>query len=441
MKMRHIGFGILAMVTLAAYGQTGPVVPISGYPRTKTIYAKELFMVAAPSNSIPGNPTLHTNYAIAGEDLFPALWNLLGPGTNSFVGPRGLQGSQGSSGAQGQQGAQGPQGPQGPAGATGAQGPQGPPGSILTNAPDASFGRVTISNPIPANCVVTGPVIPGWPIVPTTTNTLVCVDPSSISWAGTTPSILTSPTNMTLGVGSNATFYVSAGGTSPLAYHWQTNGVWALDGGLLSGSLTNALTFTAVPLGYSNASVQCIITNTYGSATSTVAVLTVTNGTGGGANVLQDSVSIADTTYSETLYNWHYYAAPFIASNSYTLSSISIPAAQQGTPTVSVQMQIWSDGAGLPGAVLPGGSGVTNAMPTAPATIGDWSFGGFSCAITSGAKYWIVCYLPDYASPGNDVVWYATQATGFVEEHADTPPTWNASSVPTIRLGFKTYGR
>ena len=83
------------------------------------------------------------------------------------------------------------------------------------------------------------------------------------------PVILVQPQSQAVGVGSNATFAVTAGGTPPLSYQWFLNGTNALTGAtnfsfaLNSAQLTNAGTY----------SVQ--VTNSFGSVVSSNAVLTV----------------------------------------------------------------------------------------------------------------------------------------------------------------------
>lgn len=84
---------------------------------------------------------------------------------------------------------------------------------------------------------------------------------------GVAPSILSSPTNLTLRPGSNATFAVSATGTQPLAYQWQFNGTNIIPGAtssaytVLNAQSTNVGNYAAV------------VTNAFGSITSASARL------------------------------------------------------------------------------------------------------------------------------------------------------------------------
>ena len=84
------------------------------------------------------------------------------------------------------------------------------------------------------------------------------------------PYITVHPASQTVAVGSNATFRVSAGGTSPLKYQWRWYGT------NLPGATTNVLALTNVqPV--KAGPYFAVVTNAYGAATSSVAVLTVTN--------------------------------------------------------------------------------------------------------------------------------------------------------------------
>ena len=75
-------------------------------------------------------------------------------------------------------------------------------------------------------------------------------------------------------VGTTATFTVTATGSAPLAYQWRFNGTNIPNGGNVSGAATTNLTLANLQL--TNAgNYSVVVSNTYGSATSGVAVLTV----------------------------------------------------------------------------------------------------------------------------------------------------------------------
>src|SRR5208283_5717638 len=92
------------------------------------------------------------------------------------------------------------------------------------------------------------------------------------------PVIITQPiTNLAIAVSSNATFKVTAVGTGPLHYQWQTtNGINLVNGSHISGATSNVLNFIQAQTTNSN-NYQVIVTNIAGSVTSSVAALTVTN--------------------------------------------------------------------------------------------------------------------------------------------------------------------
>ncbi len=84
------------------------------------------------------------------------------------------------------------------------------------------------------------------------------------------PAISSQPQSQVIQSGSNVTFSVSAYGTDPLAYQWLFNGT------NIQGAMANSYTITNVQ--FTNAgNYSVFITNILGSATSSVAVLTVTN--------------------------------------------------------------------------------------------------------------------------------------------------------------------
>jgi hypothetical protein len=84
----------------------------------------------------------------------------------------------------------------------------------------------------------------------------------------TPASILANPASITNYSGLTVSFNVSANGTLPLHYHWYKNSAPV-------GPDAATYTFTAQYPADNNASIQVIVTNNYGSATSTVATLTV----------------------------------------------------------------------------------------------------------------------------------------------------------------------
>ncbi|MBA4386695.1 MAG: hypothetical protein C0404_01870, partial [Verrucomicrobia bacterium] len=83
------------------------------------------------------------------------------------------------------------------------------------------------------------------------------------------PAITAQPANQSVFAGQTATFSVSANGTGPLAYRWQTNSV------TIAGATNLFYTTPASTLANSGTGYRVIITNSFGSVTSSVATLTV----------------------------------------------------------------------------------------------------------------------------------------------------------------------
>ena len=88
------------------------------------------------------------------------------------------------------------------------------------------------------------------------------------------PFILSQPTNMTTLAGGNVAFSATVIGASPLGYQWQQNGTNLANGTGISGAATTNLTLTGITAN-STTNYALVITNVYGSVTSSVATLNV----------------------------------------------------------------------------------------------------------------------------------------------------------------------
>ena len=88
------------------------------------------------------------------------------------------------------------------------------------------------------------------------------------------PYCLIQPSNQTVTATGTATFSVTAVGLLPLGYRWQFNGTNLPAATNVSGTASNMLTLTGVTVGNAG-NYRVIVTNAYGSATSSVATLTV----------------------------------------------------------------------------------------------------------------------------------------------------------------------
>jgi glucose/arabinose dehydrogenase len=88
---------------------------------------------------------------------------------------------------------------------------------------------------------------------------------------GVAPSITLQPASQTVPVGQPATFTTSASGTAPLAYQWERNGA------PIGGATGTSYTLSSPQAADDGAQFRCVVTNGFGMATSSAAVLTVTS--------------------------------------------------------------------------------------------------------------------------------------------------------------------
>jgi Immunoglobulin I-set domain/Immunoglobulin domain len=90
-----------------------------------------------------------------------------------------------------------------------------------------------------------------------------------------TPSLsVTAPQSQTNYAGKNVSLNVTATGTAPISYYWQKGGVNLSNGGAISGATTNTLSIAPAATNNSG-NYQVIATNSSGSVTSSVAVLSI----------------------------------------------------------------------------------------------------------------------------------------------------------------------
>ncbi len=97
---------------------------------------------------------------------------------------------------------------------------------------------------------------------------------STVKYATPAVSIIRQPLSRTNAVGTTASFSVEATGPPPLSYKWRKEGVNLADGGRLSGVATTALAIGDVQPS-DEGDYTVVVANEHGSATSTVAHLTV----------------------------------------------------------------------------------------------------------------------------------------------------------------------
>ncbi len=88
------------------------------------------------------------------------------------------------------------------------------------------------------------------------------------------PSFTSQPTNVTVVAGSTAIFSATVSGSSPLSYRWSKDNVSLINGAGIAGATTATLTLTGTTTA-SAGNYTLVVTNVYGSATSSVASLLI----------------------------------------------------------------------------------------------------------------------------------------------------------------------
>jgi hypothetical protein len=194
---------------------------------------------------------------------------------------------------------------------------------------------------------------------------LYLVDPPSSPLA---PTITTQPASQTVTAGQTATFTVVAGGTAPLSYQWQKNGVD------IAGATSASYTTPATATTDSGSTFDVVVSNTAGTVTSATATLTVNAAASPAIQLSTTSIIFGNVVVGSNL------SQALIIKNT-------------GTATLSIS-QITPTGAGfsVSGFTLPlsvnAGQQTTITVAFAPASVG---------AVTGGIT--IVSNAPISAPP------------------------------------------
>jgi uncharacterized repeat protein (TIGR03803 family) len=96
----------------------------------------------------------------------------------------------------------------------------------------------------------------------------------SITTAGQRPQITSEPASQSVVAGGNVMLQVAASGSGTLGYQWRFDGAKLADGSHVAGATTDTLTLENVTTANAG-SYEVIVTNSFGPATSTVAIVTV----------------------------------------------------------------------------------------------------------------------------------------------------------------------
>jgi hypothetical protein len=157
--------------------------------------------------------------------------------------------------------------------------------TVLTNLVMTNQSGQTFSLTIHPNTDLAGKPKPAGPVTilgvlnqndstaPYTTNYALL--PTRYADIITAPTITGHPQGRTNGVGTTATFAVTAVGTDPLYYQWRKGDANLTNVGNVSGATSNVLTLANVQLSDAATNYNVVVTNYLGAATSSVASLTV----------------------------------------------------------------------------------------------------------------------------------------------------------------------
>ena len=174
------------------------------------------------------------------------------------------------------------------------------------------------------------------------------------------PSITGQPSGQTVNAGSSATFTVTASGTGTLTYQWQSRpasgGSWAnVSGG--TGATSPSYTTGALTSSNDGAQYQVVVTNAYGSVTSTAVAVTVNS-----------PPSITGQPSGQTV-------------NAGSSATFTVMAS--GTGTLSYQWQSLATSSGASWTAVTDGSGANTAAYTTANLLGSDSGRQFRVVVTN----------------------------------------------------------
>jgi hypothetical protein len=250
--------------------------------------------------------------------------------------------------------------------------------------------------------------------------------------SGTAPAITTQPSNVTATQGQAASFSVAATGTAPLSYQWRKNGTNISGATAATLSLTNVQSTDA-------ATYSCYVSNSYGSATSNNATLTVnppapviTSGT-----TASGTVGVAFSGYQITASNS---PTSFGATSLPPGLSVNSSGYISGTPSTAgtYSTTISAANAGGTGsatltftiASAPPSPPVITSATTASGTAGT-AFGGYQITATNSPTSYGASGLP----PGLSV-----NASGYISGIPSSSGTYNATVSASNAGGTGTLG-
>ena len=160
------------------------------------------------------------------------------------------------------------------------------------------------------------------------------------------PSITTEPVSKTVSAGQTASFSVIATGTAPLSYQWRKNGA------AISGATSSSYTTPATTASDNDSQFSVVVSNSTGSVTSNVAILTVNTGglamdctifaspTGNDAN--SGSSTTSPKTFNGAANATQPGSVVCLLGGTYNLSSSFVPTTN-GTPSLWIVYKAYGD--------------------------------------------------------------------------------------------------
>ena len=196
----------------------------------------------------------------------------------------------------------------------------------------------------------------------------------TVSASGVAPSITTDPASITVTEPDAATFSVVATGTAPLSYQWRRDGVD------IAGETGTSYTLDPTSVADDGATFDVVVTNAFGSATSTAATLTV-SASGVAPSITTDPASITVTepdaaTFSVVAtgtaplsYQWRRDGVDIAGETgtSYTLDPTSV--ADDGATFDVVVTNAFGSATSTAATLTVSASGVAPSITTDPASI------------------------------------------------------------------------
>lgn len=147
------------------------------------------------------------------------------------------------------------------------------------------------------------------------------------------PVITSQPNGWSAVTGDNVNFNIAATSPYSLTYQWLTNGV------PVGGATGSQLSLNSVPLAFNGLNSQCVVANTYGAVTSSIAILTVNAAAIPPAIIAQNITNYIGNNVSFTAqvtgsdvkggYQWYLNGAPLSDANEYTGTATSTLNIQQ----------------------------------------------------------------------------------------------------------------